>query len=164
MKAALTAERLREVLHYDPETGVFTRKVKRVWNASGSEEATPTHGYLKLGVDGVQYMAHRLAWLHVYGHWPREFIDHINGNRSDNRIANLRDASCRTNNENKRGPRADNVSSGVLGVHWSEYHKKWKAHIRVDGRLKHLKYCRSIDEAHAVYLAAKRKLHAGCTI
>ena len=164
MKAALTAERLREVLHYDPETGVFTRAVKRAWNALGSENVLPTHGYLKLGVDGVQYFAHRLAWLHVHGSWPREFIDHMNGCKTDNRIANLREASSRTNCENRHEARSDNVSSGILGVHWSEYHQKWKAQIRVNGRLKHLKYCNSIDEARDVYLNAKRKLHEGCTI
>lgn len=164
MKAALTAERLRELLHYDPDTGIFIRKVKSAWNSAGSEGVKPTQGYVYLSVDGCRYRAHRLAWLYVFGRWPREMMDHINGDRADNRICNLREADARVNRQNQHGARSDNLSSGVIGVHWSEYHKKWKAHIRVDGRLQHLKYCSSVEEASAVYLAAKRKLHEGCTI
>lgn len=164
MKPALTAERLREVLHYDPETGVFTRLESKAWNASGSGEVQPCRGYIHLYVDGKRYPAHRLAWLYVYGCWPRDLIDHRNGDRSDNRICNLREADHKLNRENQHCARSDNLSSGVIGVHWSAYHKKWKAHIRVDGRLQHLKYCSSVEEASSVYLAAKRKLHEGCTI
>lgn len=160
----LTAERLRELLSYDPETGVFDRRQKNAWNARGSAGAKTCRGYVILSVDGKRYFAHRLAWLHVYGRWPKQFIDHINGCRGDNRIANLREADCALNLENQRVARSDNQSSGVLGVHWSAYHGKWKAHIRVNGRLRHLKYCSTIEEAQAVYVAAKRRLHAGCTI
>lgn len=157
----LTPARLRELFHYDPETGVFTRLVKTSHNAGAG---SVTNGYQRLIVDGKRYAAHRLAWLYMTGDWPSAEIDHINGIGADNRFANLRDVGRATNQENLRRARSDNHSSGVLGVHWSEYHKKWKAHIRVDGRLKHLRYCDTKEEAQAVYLDAKRRLHEGCTI
>lgn len=165
MSKTLTAERLREVLHYDPVTGFLTRKIKLVANASDSENIKLSgRGYIYMHVEGHRYSAHRLAWLHVHGRWPKNMLDHINGNRSDNRISNLREADATLNRENQHAARSDNLSSGVIGVHWSEYHKKWKAHIRVGGRLRHLRYCSTVEEASSVYLAAKRRLHAGCTI
>jgi hypothetical protein len=87
----LTAERLRERLHYDAETGVFTRRVgsghAHAGDMAGSVHST---GYVRIGIDGGKYTAHCLAWLYVHGVWPSDQIDHINRNRSDNRIANLR--------------------------------------------------------------------------
>ena len=88
----LTAERLRERLHYDAGTGVFTRRVgsghARTGEMAGSVHST---GYVRISIDGGKYTAHCLAWLYVHGVWPPDQIDHINGNRSDNRIANLRE-------------------------------------------------------------------------
>lgn len=164
LKSDLTAARLREVMSYDPKTGTFERRIHGAWNAKGSAHAKPVRGYVRLHVDGRQYFAHRLAWLYIYGCWPRQWIDHINGVRSDNRIENLREADSLLNRENQHVARSDNQSSGVLGVHWSAYHNKWKAHIRVCGKLRHLKYCATIEEAQSVYVEAKRRLHAGCTI
>jgi hypothetical protein len=88
----LAAERLRERLRYDGGTGVFTRRVgsghARAGEIAGSVHST---GYVRIGIDGGKYTAHRLAWLYVHGVWPSDQIDHINRNRSDNRIANLRE-------------------------------------------------------------------------
>jgi HNH endonuclease len=88
----LTAERLRERLHYDAETGVFTRRVgssnARAGDVAGSVHST---GYVRISIDGGKYTAHCLAWFYVHGVWPSDQIDHINRNRSDNRIANLRE-------------------------------------------------------------------------
>lgn len=164
--AILTAQRLREVLHYDPTTGVFTRKVTTAANALQGNIAGTTNrdGRKYICVDKKRYAAHRLAWLYVTGEWPKHQIDHINGNHSDNRLENLRDVTCSINNENKRAARSDNLSTGILGVSWCDYHKKYKAHIRIDGKLRHLKYCKTAEEAREVYLEAKRKFHVGCTI
>ena len=91
MLRLLTAERLREQLRYDAETGVFTRRVgsghARAGDMAGSVLST---GYVRIGIDGAKYTAHCLVWLYVNGVWPDQ-IAHINGNRSDNRIANLRE-------------------------------------------------------------------------
>jgi hypothetical protein len=158
-KADLTAARLRELFHYDPETGQFTR----LGGAPGGTGSN-SNGYLAMYVAGRRYRLHRLAWLYVTGNWPTQLIDHKNGNRSDNRFANLRDVSQSINRENQHAVRSNNLSAGITGVSWCEYHKKYKAHIRVGGRLQHLKYCASAEEARAVYLEAKRRLHPGCTV
>ena len=88
----LTAERLRERLHYDAETGVFTRRVGSS-NARSGDVAGSVHstGYVRIGIDGWKYTAHHLAWLYVHGVWPSDQIEHISRKRSDNRIANLRE-------------------------------------------------------------------------
>lgn len=89
----LTVERLKALLEYEPETGAFrwkspTNQRIRRGIATGR---VGTKGYLYIGIDRKSYMAHRLAWLYVHGHWPLEQIDHINRIKTDNRIANLRD-------------------------------------------------------------------------
>ena len=91
----LTAARLRELLQYDPETGVFTRLVKtsngiKVGDVAGTADA---RGYILIRVDGWLHLAHRLAWLHMTCEWPKGMIDHINGVRDDNRWSNLRRAA-----------------------------------------------------------------------
>lgn len=161
---SVTADRLRQLVHYDPETGKFTRRVS-LSNAVKVGDEAGRHlksGYYFFWVDGKRYAAHRLAWLYIHGQWPVE-IDHRNGIRSDNRIDNLRDVDNSTNSENLRACRSDS-KSGLLGVGWCKHHRKWKARIRVKGRLKHIKYCDTPEEAHAAYIAAKRELHAGCLI
>jgi hypothetical protein len=165
LKQELTAARLRELFHYDPETGVFLRRVK----ASNSEAGTPPRGvnsnrYLRFSVDGEKYYAHRLAWLYVYGAWPKNDTDHINGDRQDNRIRNLRDVSRGVNMQNQRRARSNNFSSGVLGVSWHKGAGKWCASIKVDGRMNYLGLHEDKAQAQNVYLDAKRRLHKGCTI
>ncbi len=159
-KADLTAARLRELFHYDPMTGAFTR----LGGAFGGSGGCLQRGYVVFWVVGRSFRAHRLAWLYMTGAWPEGVIDHKNGNRADNRFENLRDASHSINRENQHAVRSNNLSAGITGVSWCEYHKKYKAHIRVGGRLQHLKYCASAEEAREVYLTAKRQLHLGCTV
>jgi hypothetical protein len=163
--AILTAERLRELLHYNPDTGVFTRitKVPR-GSMPGIVRGTKKYGYLNFSVDGRVYRAHRLAWLYMTGEWPVEYVDHINGVKDDNRFANLRAADGSLNTQNQRKARKDNLSTGLLGVSWNSKRNIYKASIRINGKLTHLKNCKTAEEAHQVYLEAKRKYHAGCTI
>src|SRR4029450_2313606 len=112
----LTAERLRELLDYDPETGDFTWKVNRRCVRSGSVAGNVNcvDGYCYIGVDARRYHAHRLAWLYIKGAWPNDQIDHINGNKADNRFANLRQATHSQNQAN--GGRYSNNASGYNGV------------------------------------------------
>ncbi len=111
-KPILSYDRLRELLHYDPETGVFTRLTKTGSRWLAGQIATPTmdsNGYAQLFVAGKKRAAHRLAWLYVYGTYPLGQVDHINGIQTDNRIANLRDTTPSENCQNKHGARSDST-------------------------------------------------------
>ena len=169
MKCNLSAERLRQLFSYDPETGVFIRvansgaryRNRKIGQIAGWKDA---RGYVVFRVENSKYMAHRLAWLYMTGHWPKQFIDHINGMKSDNRFANLREADDFINAQNIR--QANRASqSGLLGASFKpEMKKPWAAQIQVNGRMKRLGFYDTAEEAHAAYLKAKRQLHAGCTI
>lgn len=165
----LSAARAREVLDYDPLTGVFIRKVRLAQRHQVGDRADfivtggQLKGYSRISVDGKRYLAHRVAWLYVHGDWPAGLLDHKNGLKSDNRIDNLRPADHRLNNENQRGPRADG-SSGYLGVHWDRLTEKWRARVTTGGRSIHVGLYDSAEEAHAAYVTAKRKIHEGCTL
>jgi hypothetical protein len=159
----VTAEYVRDLLRYDPETGLFTWNKDRVTRKPGDSAGSVTKlGYLDIIVCRRLYKAHRLAWLHVYGEWPKQEIDHINGDKLDNRIANLRDVSRSMNVQNLQKARRDNKSSGLLGV--SSSYGRWVARIWNDGRLRHIGYYDTPELAHAAYVATKRELHEGCTI
>lgn len=165
MKEMITQPRLKELLSYDPDTGVFTWAVNR-FRARVGMVAGSLHGegYRKIKLDGIDYLEHRLAWLYVTGAFPQEDTDHINGNRADNRIVNLRDVSRTTNMHNERAPRT-NGTSGFLGVSWVSSRKKWRAKITVGSKRKTIGEFSSPEAAHEAYLNAKRVLHAdGCTI
>jgi hypothetical protein len=155
----LTADALREFADYDPTTGVFSRRSdgRRI----GYE--VPSKGYVCAKVFGKKYNAHRLAWLHVHGEWPKHEIDHVNGVRTDNRIENLRDVPRGINSQNQRRAQRDN-STGLLGVSIDRERGKFKATIRANGVVMHLGRFNTGEEAHARYLAEKRRIHAGCTI
>lgn len=162
----LTAERLRELFHYDLVTGVFTRLVAvgrhgryKVGDVAGTLKPD---GYNIVCVDGTQYKAHRLAWLYVYGVWPSGLIDHKYGKEAGNGIENLREGNNTFNMQNERCARANNKSSGLLGAH--AHGKRWRSQIKVDGVLIRLGTADSPEEAHQLYLEAKRRLHPGCTI
>jgi hypothetical protein len=158
-KADITLQRLHEVLDYNPETGDFTHKAEGRRVGGQSKHL----GYWVIGVCGRQYYGHRLAWFYVHGEWPK-FIDHINSDRVDNRLANLRNIEQRINNQNRRAAGKNNLC-GFLGVsHEPRNASPWVARIWVDGKSKHLKACKTKEEAHAVYVAAKRRIHEGCTL
>ena len=153
----LTVERLRELLHYDPETGVFRWRITRCGRAMcGNTVGTNNgRGYLRVAIDGRSYLLHKLAWLYVYGQWPAGRTDHDDRNTTNNRINNLRPATDSQNQANARR-RSDN-KSGYKGVHWYVRSRKWCSAIKVNGKRVHLGYFRSPQEAHAAYCAAATK-------
>ena len=159
MKAPLTANRLREILHYEPATGTFTRLVYRSSNAkSGQIVGSPDKdGYLRFYIDGRLYGAHRLAWLYVFGEWPSKDLDHINRIKADNRIANLREVSHSENLQNTT--LCSRNKSGFKGVSWYARTKRWVAHIKSEGRTKHLGYFDTPELAFAAYCDAAKQLH-----
>jgi hypothetical protein len=164
-KVDLTAQRLRELLHYDPETGEFlwrtTGKGRRQDCRAGTIESP--RGYVFINIDGRIWRSHRLAWLYVHGEWPKQQIDHINGNKTDNRIANLRDVSSGENTQNRSAPLSNN-KSGFLGVTWKKTLGRWVANICHCGTPQYLGAFDTPEEASAAYLAAKRRLHRGCVV
>ena len=164
--AELTASRARELLAYDAETGVLTRRASLSRSVKIGEVAGyvhPTKGRLYLYVDSRRYLAHRVAWLIVHGRWPLGQIDHINGNKADNSIINLRDVDAQTNGQNRREPSGRNTS-GLLGASWMPAANKWRAQLHVGGKPLYLGLFDTKEAANAAYLEAKRRHHAGCTI
>jgi len=151
---------------YNPETGEMRWRVTRPRAKAGAPLGWRSpKGYVIVGVDNRLYKAHRLAWLYVYGKWPEDQIDHINGVKDDNRIANLRDVCNRVNVQNIKKPRADNTS-GFTGV--TRMHKlrarPWVARVNVNGSRVLLGYYRTPVEAHEAYLSARRANYEGNTL
>lgn len=128
---SVSQERLKELLSYNPETGIFTRLSARSGQDKGSVAGgLNDQGYVKISIDNKIYRAHRLAWLYMTGEWPEDQIDHINNIRSDNRFSNIRQATHSENNRNT-GLSISN-KSGSKGVSWSKWHNKWRARINID--------------------------------
>jgi hypothetical protein len=160
----LTLERARELFNYNQDTGIFTRRKSLGPRAKATSVGGYTDkGYVIIGVDGRSYKAHRLAWFFVHGSWPNHEIDHINGIKDDNRIANLRDATTATNQHNVRAAHLNN-SSGFLGVCLDRRCKKFMAQIKASGKNIYLGRYTTPEEAHQAYVTAKRKLHEGNTL
>jgi hypothetical protein len=158
-KADLTAQRLRELLHYDPVTGVFTRETARGRKIVGTPH---NKGYRVLRVNGTLYLAHRIAWLYMTGQWPEAQIDHINGVRDCNKWLNLRQATPAQNQQNRGVDR--NNKSGHPGVSWYEPGKKWRARITASGREISIGYFDSVVDASKARAKAKMRLHEFCPI
>jgi hypothetical protein len=154
-KLHLSAERLREVLRYEPDTGEFFRTNGKLVGTTDKQT------YIRIRIDGTNYKAHRLAWLYVFGEWPIKLIDHINGIPSDNRLANLRDVTHSVNLQNQKRSRR-NSQTQVLGV--TVHQNKYQARVNIDGKSIYLGVFTTPELAHDAYLEAKRKHHAGCTI
>lgn len=163
MVRRLTAERLLELVNYDPETGIFTNRVPRKKIRVGDVAGTidKESGYVILCIDRRRYYGHRLAFLFMTGEWPKRLVDHKNGCRSDNRFDNLRDASRLVNQQNMRRAMSGS-SSGLLGAH--KKRSRWSSQIKVNGRLVKLGTFGTAEEAHAAYVYAKRKYHEGNTL
>lgn len=148
-------EQLRKLISYDPETGKFTRLATLVSHGNSGEGGINTIGYRVISVGGKRYYAHRLAWALHHGEWPKGRIDHANGDRDDNRIANIRVASAAQNVQNRK-VRADN-KSGYKGVSPNRY--GWMANIKVDKKNVYLGTYKTPVEAAEVYRAASIKYH-----
>lgn len=161
MRKALTHARLVELLIYDQQTGIFTRRVAvglRLGQRAGDIVGTRTRGYLACRIDGVPYLLHRLAWFYVYRVWPNPECDHKDTVRHHNWITNLRPATKAQNMHNQRRAHRGNTS-GYLGVSWDRARSKWKAQIKVDGRNQHIGHFSIPAEASDAYWAKKRELH-----
>lgn len=157
----ISVERLKQVLSFDPETGIFTWIYGQRAGCKAGYKLS--QGHIAITVDGVPFYAHRLAWLYVNGKWPDEMIDHINGDRADNRFWNLRSCNRAINAQNQRKASKNN-KCGFLGVH--KFRDKFEAQIRdpIAKKIRSLGRFDTAQEAGAAYIRAKRNLHPGCTL
>ena len=147
MRNDLTADFVRSILDYDPDTGALSWNPnipRRLGRKAGTVSRT---GYIQISINNKLYLGHRLAWLHFHGEWPREYLDHINGCRSDNRIQNLREASQAENNRNRS--LSSSNRSGFSGVN-IRADGNIRVSIGVNGKQKHLGYFDTTEEAGRV--------------
>jgi hypothetical protein len=143
-------EKLISLLDYNMDTGIFTWKVNRGSKHIGDTAGGLTsEGYSRLMVDGIEYRAHRLAWFYCFKEWPELEIDHIDGNRSNNRLDNLREAT-RTENSYNTGIKSTNIT-GIKGITFYKRTGKYQAKIRIKGKVTHLGYFDSADKAKTAY-------------
>jgi hypothetical protein len=154
----LTQEKLKSVVTYNPETGIFIREpcsnnsFKRV--VTGSKDVA---GYLLITINKYPYKAHRLAWLYVYGNFPTGALDHINGIKSDNRISNLRMCTKKQNGHNRALNK--NNTTGYRGVTFVKITKRYEARIKIDGKLKALGTYATAKEAGDAYIEYAKIIH-----
>lgn len=158
----ISQARLKELVTYNPETGLFFRKAKTSNRCVMDKPmgTTDSYGYLWSSVGGKAYRLHRLAIIYTTGGIMDCDVDHINMDRKDNRIANLRQVDRSTNMQNKLHPSSNN-RSGFLGVVFDKRRKKFSAQIRKDGKNTHIGTFQTAEAAHAAYVCAKREYHAG---
>lgn len=160
--ASISIDEIKARLSYDPDTGLFVHLTgPRAGRVAGCVDS----GYVKLTIrkDGqsLQVRAHRLAWILSYGRLPKHEIDHVNGNRADNRLCNLRDVTRQVNGQNLTRARAGSAT-GVLGVR--PRRGGYTTGIQAGDKYVFLGDFKTVEEAYAAYVEAKRKLHVGCTI
>lgn len=147
----LTQKRLKEILHYEPETGVFSR----VNSKRKKTGYVMTKGYIQISVNGRGMLAHRLAWLYMTGEWPEDQIDHINHVRDDNRWINIRSIQGKQNQKNMK--KAKNNRSGITGVFWNNDKGKWTAKIESNKKKINLGNHLSIFDAACARKSAELK-------
>lgn len=159
----LTAEYVRQILDYNPETGILSWKYREnaipSWNNQNAGKPTGwknTNGYLIITILNKSYRSHRLAWIWMTGKWPLFDVDHINRNKTDNRWCNLREATRSENHANRK--MQHNNKLGYKGVH---LHKpgKYRAQIRIKGKSKHIGIFNTAEEAHEAYVAEAKFLY-----
>lgn len=153
----LTQKRLKEVLHYDPKTGIFTWKVKiphttiQIGDIAGYKNC---YNYIGIKIDKKLYLGHRLAWLYIYGYFPEYGIDHKDRIHYHNWITNLREATVQCNARNRGNPVTN--TSGVKGVFYRNTHNRWYAHIKINLKSIHLGCYADMDEAVCARLAGEQ--------
>lgn len=155
----LTTAMLCKVIDYDAETGIFTWRNSSGGHALQGKQAgaqTPS-GYIRIAIAKKRYYAQQLAWLHAKGEWPKGTIDHINGDKADNRMSNLREAWHDENCQNQRKAHSHN-KAGILGVSLRA-DGKYSAEIMVDGKRRYLGRYATAKDAESAYLKAKQELH-----
>lgn len=154
----LTYEAISRLLSYDPETGLLRWSVNRPRGVKAGDVAGclwKTTGYWRVSILGRAFGAHRLAWLLTHGVWPEQFIDHINGDPSDNRLSNLRAA---TNSQNQANRKVVKTASNVKGVTWNKHCGKWQAAIKKNGKNHHLGVFEKKTDASEAYAKAAKLL------
>src|SRR5437868_14919873 len=150
----VTAELVRRLFDYDPETGHLTHKPGKTHWRPGVVGSLNEFGYLRLGIASQLYYAQRVVWLHFYGQWPKWQVDHINDNRSDNRIANLRDVDRATNGLNRHRSAA---SSGIVGAQATN-NGRFQCYVKYKGTRLYLGKFDTPEEAGAARSAALKDL------
>lgn len=165
MKPEIDKAYLKEFIRYNRDSGEFIwakppNNAIKVGAVAGSVNP---RGYIELKIKNVSYKGHRVAWFIEFGVMPTSGIDHINGNKLDNRISNLRFANDSQNQQNLRGPTKRN-STGFLGVSFNKRVKKYQSMIRANGVNHWLGYFNTAEDAATKYLSRKRELHSYCTI
>lgn len=159
-KKALTADRLRELLSYEPDSGVFRWKVDRASHkakaSAGSVAGRKGVRYVVIGIDRKFYRAHRLAFLYMTGNWPDREVDHKDRNGFNNTWSNLRDVTHKENSENLSLSKAN--KSGHRGVYWDKTNLRWRASIMHNGKSRALGRFATIDEAVAARASAEREV------
>ena len=164
-RVMITQSELKKVLRYDPKTGEFTRLVRtgpttQPGQLAGCKIST---GHIHIKILGHRYYAHRLAWLYMTGSWPTGEIDHKNGIGDDNHWENLRDCTHSFNLQNQRKANRNN-RTGYLGVSPSPHGKGFIATIFINGKNKNLGKYETAEQAHQIYISAKRRFHSGGTL
>lgn len=152
----LTQEYLQSILDYNKDTGIFTWLKFRASNKVKPGDIAGTvnkRKYRYISINNKDYKAHRLAWLYVYGTWPKNNIDHINGDPSDNRIENLRDVTQVVNAKNMIMHR----NGKLLGTSFHKPTNKWRSFIMLNKKFKHLGLYNTQQEAHEAYLREASK-------
>jgi hypothetical protein len=155
-EAVLSAADIRHLVSYDPDTGSMKWVCSRSNKAPAGAEVGSINqsGYRYSVIRRKNFAVHRLVWLYVHGQWPRGFVDHINGIRSDNRLANLREATRSQNQANRRAN-----SNHLKGTHFNLRLGRWQAAIRIQGKGTHLGYFDTAEAAHAAYVAKAQEVH-----
>lgn len=163
-------EYLRSIIDYDPCTGVLTWRARprelfttsrsyKIWNARfcGRQAGYSSNGYIQVRIGKSIHLAHRVAWAYMTGAWPEKQLDHIDGDKSNNMFANLREATNSENGYNRE--RYSNNTSGVKGVCWDKSVSKWKAQIKAENACVYSKYFDDIDSASKAIVEERRKFH-----